>query len=297
MVITRANILDPNKTNTYYLDIPVPITKKDIPPIHSDLHDTFTINDITYTIEKIIMHDDNTKDFKVSFIDENNNKNYYLLTNEQLSTDIRKDSIMQAFNFTTTNENLTNIKKVETLPLFKGETGKNQLRISDPFNHNSSVSFYPVIISKDPDGMEIVKSGLSDYWGMFEVDDLEPGTYFYNQPNTRIMQEFVVFEHDQIDGQLNVNNLKWGKQYMACETKLPLGYDYASSDVENAKDICFVFDSEYDNDIDITYENVLNTKRKLDLEVIKVDHDNQSMLLNGAIFTISDVTNLNHDAS
>lgn len=297
LVITRANILDPNKTNTYYLDIPVPITKKDIPPIHSDLHDTFTINGITYTIEKIIMHDDNTKDFKVSFIDENNNKNYYLLTNEQLSTDIRKDSIMQAFNFTTTNENLTNIKKVETLPLFKGETGKNQLRISDPFNHNSSVSFYPVIISKDPDGMEIVKSGLSDYWGMFEVDDLEPGTYFYNQPNTRIMQEFVVFEHNQIDGQLNVNNLKWGKQYMACETKLPLGYDYASSDVENAKDICFVFDSEYDNDIDITYENVLNTKRKLDLEVIKVDHDNQSMLLNGAIFTISDVTNLNHDAS
>lgn len=297
LIVQRANLLDPKISNSYEIAITAPITKKDIPPISSDLHDTFTKDGITYTIEEIIKHEDNTKDFKVSFIDENHNKCFYLLTNQQLSNDPKNNSIIQTYNFTTTNEELSKIKKITVLPLFYGETGKNHLRISDPANHQSAVSFYPVIISKDPDGIEIVKSGYSDHWGMFPVDDLAPGTYFYNQPNTRVMKEFTIFAPEQIEGQLNINDLKWGKSYMACETILPLGYDYQESAIANAKDICFTFDSQYTENIDMTYENVLNTKRKLDLEVIKVDHDDQSQLLNGAIFTISDVTNLNHDAS
>lgn len=297
LIVKRPNMLDPKTYNTYEITITAPITKKDIPPISSDLHDTFTKDGITYTIEEIIKHEDNTKDFKVSFIDQNGKKCFYLLTNQQLSPDPKINSIIQTYNFTTTNEDLSTIKKTTVLPLFKGETGKNHLRISDPANHQSSVSFYPVIISKDPDGIEIVKSGYSDHWGMFPVDDLTPGTYFYNQPNAHVMKEFTVYAHDQIDGQLNINDLKWGKSYMACETQLPLGYDYSEANITGAKDICFTFDAQYDEDISLTYENVLNTKRKLDLEVIKVDHDDQSQLLNGAIFTISDISNLNHDAS
>lgn len=297
LIVKRTNVLDPKIYNTYEIPITVPITKKDIPPISSDLHDTFTKDGITYTIEEIIKHEDNTKDFKVSFFDANNQKCYYLLTNQQLSSDPKIGSIIQIYDFTTTNEDHSTIQKITVLPIFKGETGKNHLLISDPANHQSPISFYPVIISKDPDGIEIVKSGYSDHWGMFPVDDLAPGTYFYNQPNAHVMKEFTVFAHEQIEGQLNINDLKWGKSYMACETQLPLGYDYSEANIADAKDICFTFNARYDEDISSTYENVLNTKRKLDLEVIKVDHDDQNLLLNGAIFTISDVTNLNHDAS
>ncbi|MCI5774743.1 MAG: Cys-Gln thioester bond-forming surface protein [Erysipelotrichaceae bacterium] len=297
LIITCPNALDTTKINRYYLPIPSPISKNDIPPIHSDLHDSFKVNGIKYTIEKIIINSDGTKDFKVSCKDQDGNKQYYLITNKQLKTDPKEHSIYQIINFTTSNQQLASIKKLTTLPLFKGKTGKNQLRITDPSNHQHSQPFYPVTIYSDPAGTNVIKKGYSDHWGMFDVDDLSPGTYFYNQPNSLILKEFTVYDHPQIDGQVNIQDLKWGRKYLACETQLPLGYDFRDANQLDAKDICFSFDSKYAEKINVTYENVLNTKRKLDLEVVKVDQDDQTKLLNGAIFTVMDVSDEGHDVS
>ena len=80
---------------------------------------------------------------------------------------------------------------------------------------------------------------------------------------------------------------------------LPVGSYYLK---ELATNVGFVLDEEqhpftfeYDEDssketVTVTMEGIINEKRRLDLEVNKVDKDNHDVFLNGAVFSVKDKT-------
>ena len=227
----------------------------------------------------------------------------YVLSEELIKEDDGEKVIIQVLDFTTTQEVLNGkVKIIETLPIFRGKTGNNYLRVVDRANHNAPVAGYETIISTDVDGFDIVKTAISDKYGVVDVNDLPAGTYYYNAPGQIFRSEFTVYAADQIEGELKVSSLKWGREYMACEVGLPKGYDYADATSDSAKfindgDVCFTFKMDVEEGKTFQYANPVNQIRKLDLEVYKVDQDDNSMLLNGAYFTVEDITNEGVDTS
>ena len=291
ITISCQNQVNTNTLNYYQIMTECPLTMLHIPAFNNDINDTFKVNNITYTIEDIITNSDNTKSYKVSYL-ENDQKKYYLIKN-QMDKEINYDILLATNSFFTTNkleENQYSIKQV--LPVYKATTGINSLKIKDVYNHNMPIGNYQTIISSDPEGLDIIKEVTSDHYGMVDISDLEPGVYYYNVPNMYFKEEFIVYDQSQIEGEIKVNDLKWGKEYMACEVELPRGYEYHIS-----SEPCFMVKMDVDDNTAIKYQEVYNNARKLDLSVYKVDYDDNQILLNNAYFTIKDITNLNKDIS
>ncbi len=180
------------------------------------------------------------------------------------------------------------------LPVFEGETGKQYLRIVDSLNHNVPVPYGTTQIYTDEAHTKLYKEVTADKDGVVDVSDWPAGTYYYT--TARGEGTVAVVSPEEMTGQLKVSGLKWGRSYMACEFGLPEGYDYGNDEV------CHTFTMNADAETDVINGEALNKLRKLKLKVYKVDQDNNSILLNGAWFTVSDVNNTDtvideHEAS
>lgn len=169
------------------------------------------------------------------------------------------------------------------LPVFEGETGKQYLRIFDPLNHNTPVPYGSAKVYTDEAHTQLYKEVTADKDGVVDISDWPVGTYYYT--TERGGGAVDVVSQEEMTGQLKVSGLKWGRTYMACEFGLPEGYDYGDDEV------CHTFTMNADAETDVINGEALNKLRKLKLKVYKVDQDNNSILLNGAWFTVSDVTN------
>ncbi len=165
---------------------------------------------------------------------------------------------------------------------FEGQTGRQYLRLVDPQNHNTAMPYGTAKIYKDASMRKFVKQVSADANGVVDVSDWEAGTYYYK---TEYGSGTVhVVSADSMNGQLKVSGLKWGRTYMACELSLPEGYDYGNNEV------CHAFTMNADEHTDVINAEAINRRRRLDMRVYKVDQDDQEKLLNGAWFTVSDVT-------
>lgn len=172
------------------------------------------------------------------------------------------------------------------LPLFKGKTGHQYLRITDANDHNMPLPYTAVAIYKDSELKEKVTEKISDENAVIDVSDFKAGVYYYQQIGMDV-QSFTVSAEDQADGSLAIHGLKWGRSYMACESSLPEGYEFGSQEA------CHVFRMDAASGSTEIHAELKNKKRILDVQVFKVDQDNQSALLNNAWFSFRNVTDEN----
>ena len=192
---------------------------------------------------------------------------------------------VQTYQFVSTTQPLASIERKTLKPMMEGVTGNAYLRVVDPSRHNIPLANYPVFIYEDSEGLYPIKSAYSNQWGVVDVSDLDNGTYYWNIPNTVLLQAFDVKKDE---GLLHVSNLKYSRNYMACEVSLPKGYEYSAN-----QDVCIPItmddDQGYENGIEVTDLQVMNKLRKLDAIVYKVDAEKPKTLLNGAVFRIDDI--------
>lgn len=251
--------------------------------------DSFEIDEIEYTIDEIVFDEDEetikyliiTKD---NDLDPSKKEEYTVYADKNEA----KKNAYTGYEFgtyriiiTESNNGAGTIKKVDALPMAKITTGKNSLRIVDQTNHNVPVSGYDTKIYQDPDGLYLVKEAVSDEYGMVDTDDLEAGIYYYDGVGGT--KEFTVYDKQYLDGNAKVSDLKWGRKYMACEVKLPDGYDYDG-------EVCFEITTDYKSGTNTTNTVVNNQLRRIDVKVVKVDQDDITYRLNGAYFTVRDVS-------
>lgn len=297
--VSRNNLVEPTVKEHYDVMIPSIFEEKKVAKLKEA--ETVVVDDIEYTLEKIVV-DDANKAYVVSSVDQDGNKEYFYIDDDRKVVEKEIGALLQVDDFTTTQESLGGtVKTVEVLPIFKGETGKSYLRVVDRTNHNMPVAGYETIISTDSDGFDIVKTTVSDQYGVIDVSDLPAGKYYYNAPNQTFYDEFTVSDAARTEGELKVDSLKWGREYMACEVGLPHGYDYAdaanAAGTINGGEVCFTVKMDVAAGKTFEYVNPVNEIRKLDLEVVKVDEKNTEKLLNGAVFELKDVTNAGVDLS
>lgn len=250
------------------------------------LNQQLIINKITYTIQEIkINQAEELESITLSGpnrLDENKT-NLYHLSNQ---TNNYADLILESYRVVIINQSENKeIEILEALPFAKVTTGKNAIRISDPFNHNLPVSDYPISIYQSIDGLDLIKEASSDEYGMVNTDDLEPGTYFHSTLNSSLLKEFTVYSKDYLKGEAKITDLKWGRTYLACEIKPTEGYEY--------EQICQSFSPNYD--LNITNSTLIfnNQLKKIELNLIKQDKQDPTYLLNGAYFSIRKLTNEN----
>ncbi len=165
---------------------------------------------------------------------------------------------------------------------FEGQTGRQYLRLVDPKNHNTASPYATAKIYKDAAMKHLVKQVSANASGAVDVSDMEAGTYYFQSGNDQ--GTFQVVSSENMNGQLKVSGLKWGRTYMACELSLPEGYDYGNNEV------CHTFTMNANEHTDVINAEAMNRLRRLKMQVYKVDQDNHEKLLNGAWFTVSDVT-------
>ncbi len=177
--------------------------------------------------------------------------------------------------------------EVTGLPVFAGITGHQYIRMTDSTNHNMPIAGKQTVICSDEALSKEVKQAVSDSYGAVDVSELEPGTYWYRDPITEQAVKFQVVSPEHVKGQLSVNDLKWGRTYLACEEELPEGYDYGTSEVTHS----FTMNAEAKtNTIQASLENRL---RRIAVKVYKVDQEDHRIPLNNAWFTAEDVTDEN----
>ncbi len=178
----------------------------------------------------------------------------------------------------------TGTKKV--LPLFKGKTGKQYLRITDTNDHNMPLPYTAAAIYKDLELTQKAADRISDENAVIDVSDFEAGKYYY-QLNGMDIQSFTVSSKEQADGSIAIHGLKWGRSYMACESSLPDGFEFGSQEA------CHIFKMDAEAGSNEIHAELKNKRRILDLQVFKVDQDNHSDLLNNAWFSFRNITEEN----
>ena len=242
----------------------------------------FTYENNAYQIQSVTF--DNGMIIEASVLDLNKQEELAINKDNDRLSNLTLQSYA-IYNFVSTNESLDAIKKQQLMPIMQGESGKAYLRVVDASRHNLPVVNYPVFIYEDSEGLYPVKRAYSDQWGMVDVTELEEGTYYWNMPNTVLLQPFKVKKDD---GLLVVNDLKYSRQYMACEVGLPQGYDYDPS-----QEVCFnlTLDDNYGyvENVETMDVSALNKLRRLNAMVYKVDSQENQTLLNGAVFTVDDI--------
>ncbi|MEG0359264.1 MAG: hypothetical protein RR598_08370, partial [Anaerorhabdus sp.] len=187
---------------------------------------------------------------------------------------------------TKTNNGKGQVTKLDGLPMFVGETGKQYIRLVDPTNHNMALPFYSITLYSDAEMKTKVATYKSNGLGTVDISTLSEGKYYYANPITAAIEEVVVINSKQMEGQLSIDKLKWGRTYMACEAILPEGYDYQD-------EVCHTFTMDIELGKNATSSILLNKLRRLGLQVVKVDHNDRETLLNGAWFTVRDITKSN----
>lgn len=115
----------------------------------------------------------------------------------------------------------------------------------------------------------------------------EKKAYYYNLRLVGNVQKVLI--NNNQDGYANFD-LQSGKKYEICETKLPDHYEYT-----NEKEACRAIDfTDYsiakEENFEFEKEEILNSKVKINLEIVKHDSSNKEKVLNGAEFTFEDVT-------
>lgn len=187
---------------------------------------------------------------------------------------------------TKSNNGKGQVTKLDGLPMFVGETGKQYIRLVDTTNHNMALPFYSITLYSDQEMKTKVATYKSNGLGTIDVSALAEGKYYYANPITAATEEVVIINSKQMEGQLSVDKLKWGRTYVACELKLPDGYDYQD-------EVCHTFTMDVETGKNVANSVLLNKLRRLGLQVVKVDHNNRETLLNGAWFTVRDITKSN----
>lgn len=187
---------------------------------------------------------------------------------------------------TKSNNGKGQVTKLDGLPMFVGDTGKQYIRLVDTTNHNMALPFYSITLYSDLEMKTKVATYKSNGLGTIDVSALAEGKYYYANPITASTEEVVIINSKQMEGQLSIDKLKWGRTYVACELKLPDGYDYQD-------EVCHTFTMEVETGKNVANSILLNKLRRLGLQVVKVDHNNRETLLNGAWFTVRDITKSN----
>ena len=174
--------------------------------------------------------------------------------------------------------------------VFKGITGSQYIQVQDKDNHNYPKSNTEVVITEDYERLEEITRIVSDDFGMINLDEFKVGTYYwFVEDGSMIFPiEFEVIQKDDVTGQLEVNGLKWGRKYRACEIGLPEGYDFISKEDKEAGMSCNEFTMDLEVNVDTKVQSNNNELRKLDLKLYKTD-PSKNILLNGAWFKVWDI--------
>lgn len=176
------------------------------------------------------------------------------------------------------------------ITVFSGVTGGSYLHIVDTDNHNYPIANIEVTIYDDPDGLYEVSTYTTNEYGVIDTSSLEPGVYYYyhKQLPTLSPIPFIVEEKESLTGLLQVNNLKWGRTYEACEVTLPTGYDYLTEEERADGMSCTTITMDLDIGVDNISKQLENILRRIDVKLYK-QNDARNILLNGATFEIWDI--------
>ncbi len=176
------------------------------------------------------------------------------------------------------------------IPIFRGVTGDNFIHVVDIEHHNFPVANTVVGVYSDPGGLYLVAEKTTDEFGYINTDDLEVGQYYYSNPTSSYSQltPFEVLPSEELQGFLNIQNLKWGRTYEVCETKLPEGYDFLTTEEKAAGASCEVITMDLAINVEHESRNYANQLRRLDVTLYK-QNESRSILLNGATFEVWDI--------
>lgn len=251
------------------------------------------LDNLEYTIEKIILDSNTSMPEEITLsrlnqIDTSITETIVVSDNPPIENPVIYGTY--PLIITSQNQNHESVLVIDALPMAKGTTGVNSLRITDYMNHHVPLPNTPVSIYDSPDGLNLVKEALSDAYGMMDVSDLKPGVYFHTVKNNPFLKQFTVYDNQTLQGELRFNDLKWGRTYLACEVKLPEGYQYHD-------DVCFEATLNYQENTHTTNVIHENQLRKIDLSLTKTAHDDQSLLLNGALFQFQDLSEARQQSS
>ena len=171
----------------------------------------------------------------------------------------------------------------DLLPLFEGITGSWYLRLVDERRHNAPLRYKEITLYGNENLTDPRTVVTTDAFGTAEVK-LAAGTYWYQHPLTLETIFLEIPEESYRQGILNVPALQWGRTYTACEMDLPEGYEYGDQEV------CHTFTLQADRDISRVQVQLENRRRRLEVQVIKVDQEDHSLLLDNARFSLRDIT-------
>lgn len=277
-------------------------TKKSFVLLENEDHSTYETTELWF-IEKGAVVDLDTiftvpADREVTYSIDGKTAKAELVDNMLTASDVSRFTALMTDNvsgiilnqkeiiITKTNNGKGQVTKLDGLPMFVGETGKQYIRLVDPTNHNMALPFYSITLYSDAEMKTKVATYKSNGLGTVDISTLSEGKYYYANPITAAIEEVVVINSKQMEGQLSIDKLKWGRTYMACEAILPEGYDYQD-------EVCHTFTMDIELGKNATSSILLNKLRRLGLQVVKVDHNDRETLLNGAWFTVRDITKSN----
>ena len=174
--------------------------------------------------------------------------------------------------------------QTEALPVFAGKSGHQYLRVVDENRHGMPAAGVKVTLYADSDRKEEVFCDMTDRYGSVDLSSLLPGTYWYRDPVTLEEKSIGVLSEENARGILTVSGLSVGRKYLVLEETLPEGYDYQDS--EAVSDFC-AGGEERTEKVRITIRNEL---RRMMIQVLKQDQDDNRTPLDNAWFTAEDIT-------
>ena len=172
---------------------------------------------------------------------------------------------------------------LDALPLFSGKTGHQYVRVLDSSRHQAPIPGVELEFFSDENLKNKAGERTTDVYGAADLSDFAPGTYWYVSLKNE-KKSFTVLPAEQMIGRLRIEGLKWGRTYLAVETKCPKGYEYGSMDPVQ------ILNLEVSSGKDELHSVWTNRLRRLSIRVYKEDQDNQRTLLDNAWFHATDIT-------
>ncbi len=172
---------------------------------------------------------------------------------------------------------------IDALLLFSGKTGHQYVRILDPLRHHAAVPGVKLEFFSDEALKNKAGERTTDVYGAADLSGFAPGTYWYLSPQNE-KKSVCVLPAEQMTGRLRIEGLKWGRNYLALETKCPKGYEYGNMDP-----VLFL-SMEVSSEKEELHSVWTNRLRRLSIRVYKEDQDNQRTLLDNAWFRAADIT-------
>ena len=173
------------------------------------------------------------------------------------------------------SEVIEGVKELYLKKEARAKSGEMTLRISDKYSHRDPLAGYQVSIYTDATSDEAILQGVTDAFGCITFY-LNAGTYYYDVPGYSERQVLTVVEDDSA---VCMQDLMQDSVYYLIESELPEGYAY-----ENVITRIDTSEAE-DNVLEVHITNLL---RRLTLEGDKIDPEDESKLLDGAVFEVWD---------